>query len=250
MGGDDARRRRLAATFDSAATLYERARPGFPRAAVDWILPSGAERVLDLGAGTGKLTAALLGRDAAVVAIDPSENMLEVLRNRHPEVGARIGTAEATGLADASVDAVLVGSAFHWFDRPAADAEIARVLRPGGRLGLLWNRRDPSSELVVAFDEAQRHRTETHPEENLDTVPDPRWFTAPLWRDFPQTQRLDAEGLVDLVASRSYVIALADAERERLLARVRAVAVASTPGGFVDLPYLTMTLRCERLGLG
>ncbi|MEP6599822.1 MAG: hypothetical protein ABJB98_10310 [Actinomycetota bacterium] len=94
---------------------------------------------------------------------------------------------------------------------------------------------------------AQQHRTETHPEENLDTVLDRRWFSAPQWRDFRHVQRLSAAGLVDLVASRSYVIAMAKPERGQLLARVRKVAEAATRGGMVDLPYLAMTLRTERL---
>lgn len=163
---DDRTRTRLAATFDGAAELYERVRPGFAPAALDWVLPDRARRVLDLGAGTGKLTEALVARGLEVVAVDPSPNMLAQLRFKLPGVDARVATSEATGLADGEVDAIVVGSAFHWFARPDAEREMARILRPGGVVGLLWNQRDPSSSTVRAFHQAQAHATETRPGEH------------------------------------------------------------------------------------
>src|SRR6266487_652098 len=133
----DKDRRRLAASFDSAADLYERARPGYAHEALTWLLPVTAHRVLDLGAGTGKLTASLVTRGLDVVAIEPSSAMRAHLTARLSTVDVRDGTAEATGLPDNDVDAVVIGAALHWFDRPAADREIARVLRSGGVVGVL-----------------------------------------------------------------------------------------------------------------
>jgi SAM-dependent methyltransferase len=236
----DAERRRLAATFDGAAELYERARPGFPAAAVDWVLPPQARRVLDLGAGTGKLTASLVERGLDVVAVDPAPSMLAQLATKLPRVDARIGRAEASGLPDADVDAVLVSSAFHWFDRPAADAEIARVLRPGGTVGLLWNRRDPAAAVGAAFDEARA------PQDDGSTTLDRRWFGPTEGRDFRHSQTLTVQGFVDLVASRSYVIAMTEPERSSLLQRIRRLAQAEATSGIVELPYLTIALRARR----
>ncbi|MCW2526843.1 MAG: SAM-dependent methyltransferase [Pseudonocardiales bacterium] len=218
---DDAKRIRLARTFDSAAELYDRVRPRFPDAALDWVLPVQAEQVLDLGAGTGKLTRSLVDRGLDVIAIDPSPNMLERLRANLPDVDARIGTAEATGLPDQSVDAVVAGSAFHWFARPAADAEIARILRPGGAVGLLWNRRDPASETAFAFDVAQAHKNEPKPQNNADVSLDPTWFGRTERRDFPHSERVTPQQLVDLVSTRSYVIDMDESERRKLLDNIR-----------------------------
>lgn len=136
----------LARSFESAGAAYDRFRPGFPADAVDIILPSRVGSALDLGAGTGKLTGLLLPRADEVFAVEPAESMLDILRSRFPDVRALSGTAEAIPVGDASVDAVTVAQAFHWFDRERACAEIARVLRPGGTLGLLWNRFDPRCE--------------------------------------------------------------------------------------------------------
>ena len=116
--------------------------PSYPPEAIDWLLPPGAREVLDLGAGTGKLTTRLVERGLDVVAVDPIAEMLEVLRASLPETRALLGTAEEIPLEDNSVDAVLVAQAWHWVDPARAIPEVARVLRPGGRLGLVWNTRD------------------------------------------------------------------------------------------------------------
>lgn len=246
---DDAARVRLAGSFDSAAELYDRVRPRFAEAALDWVIPDGARRVLDLGAGRGKLTVSLVERGLDVVAVDPSPNMLDRLRANLPGVDSRLGRAEDTGLLDASVDAVVVGSAFHWFARPAADAEIARVLKPGGSAGLLWNRRDPFSSTVHAFDAAQAHANEPFPQEGADVTLDPVLFGPTEHRDFPHAQRVTPDQFVDLVASRSYVIEMAESERSRLLDRVREfVRTAPELAGRedFDLPYLTLARRALR----
>ena len=243
---DDQTRIELAATFDRAAELYDRVRPGFAASALDWALPTGTRRVLDLGAGTGKLTVALVARGSDVVALDPSPNMLAVLRAKLPGVDARVATAEATGLPDAHVDAIVVGSAFHWFARPDAEQEMARVLRPGGVVALMWNLRDPASATVQAFHQAQAHARETMPGEHSDVTLDRRWFGPTQHRQFPHFQTLRPGQLVELVASRSYVIAMAEPERTQLLDRVRRF-VATSPAlagrETVELPYLTVVRR-------
>lgn len=134
---------RRARVFGATAEEYERWRPSYPAAAVDWMLPPGATRVADVGAGTGKLTGVLLDRGVAVDAVEPDPAMLAVLRRQHPAARPHLAPAERLPLADGSMDAVLAGQAWHWFDHAAAVAEIRRVLRPGGWLGLVWNGPDP-----------------------------------------------------------------------------------------------------------
>lgn len=134
-----ARREALAGTFRAIGPDYDRHRPGFPEQAAQVIVPEPVPVALDLGAGTGKFTEHLVGRAHEVVAVEPSEQMLSVLRDKLPGVRALVGTAEDIPLPTESVDVVTVAQAFHWFDRDRACAEIARVLVPGGRLGLLWN---------------------------------------------------------------------------------------------------------------
>lgn len=245
---DERTRVELGATFDRAADLYDRVRPGFAEEALEWVLPAGTRRVLDLGAGTGKLTESLAARGLDVVAIDPSPNMLARLQAKLPDVDARLATSEATGLPDADVDAIVVGSAFHWFARPEAEREMARVLRPGGVVGLLWNLRDPASPTVQAFHQAQAHETETVVWEHADVTLDPRWFGPTQYRQFPHAQTLRPEQLVELVESRSYVIAMAEPQRSQLLDQVR-LFVATSPAlagrETFDLPYLTVVRRAS-----
>ncbi|MGM1016507.1 MAG: class I SAM-dependent methyltransferase [Actinomycetota bacterium] len=133
----------LARSFEAVGEVYDRFRPGFPSAAAKLIVPDPIAVALDLGAGTGKFTTQLIERARRIIAVEPSEQMLAVLRARLPEVHALVGGAESIPVEDSSVDAVTVAQAFHWFDRDVACAEIHRVLVPGGALGLLWNHSDP-----------------------------------------------------------------------------------------------------------
>lgn len=134
----------LARSFEGIGADYDRYRPGFPSVAADAIVPRPVGTVLDLGAGTGKFTEQLVDRADRLIAVEPSAAMLDVLRGKLPTVEALAGNAERIPVGDAVVDVVTVAQAFHWFDRSLACAEIARVLRPGGTLGLLWNRSDPA----------------------------------------------------------------------------------------------------------
>lgn len=134
----------LARSFEKIGEEYDRYRPGFPERAADVVLPNTVRAVLDLGAGTGKFTELLVRRAERVMAVEPSESMLEILREKLPGVHAAVGTAESIPTDDGAVDAVTVAQAFHWFDRDPACREISRVLRTGGILGLLWNHSDPA----------------------------------------------------------------------------------------------------------
>ncbi len=130
---------RRATVFGQEAQEYHRWRPSYPPEAVDWVVPTGARDVLDLGAGTGKLTALLARPGLQVQAAEPDLRMLAVLRRHLPNVKAHHAPAERLPIADDSLDAVLVADAWHWFPHTQAIAEVRRVLRTGGRLALIWN---------------------------------------------------------------------------------------------------------------
>jgi SAM-dependent methyltransferase len=141
-----------ATSFGSVADSYDRVRPGPPAAALDWLVPAGCAVAVDLAAGTGLFTRALLGRAARVVAVEPDDRMRDVLARRSPGVDVRRGWGESMPLPDASADAVFVSTAWHWLDLPRAVPEIARVLRPGGRLGVTWTSRDRDENWVAELD--------------------------------------------------------------------------------------------------
>jgi SAM-dependent methyltransferase len=232
-------------SFGPVAGRYERGRPSYPAAAVDWLLPAGARRVLDLGAGTGKLTRALLNRGLEVTAVDPSEEMLAELRRVLPGVPALAGGAEAIPLPDRSVDAVVVGQAWHWVDTGRAVPEVARVLTPGGRLGLIWNVRDGRADWVRRVGEILDDRM-VRPAADVGPP-----FGTVETRDFPWTHQIRPDQLLDLVASRSYVILLPPDERAAVLAQVRQL-IATHPALVgrteFDLPYVAQCARAQLPG--
>jgi SAM-dependent methyltransferase len=229
-------------SFGSEAAAYERGRPSYPPEAIDWLLPPGAHDVLDLGAGTGKLTTRLVERGLQVVAVDPIAEMLELLSNSLPQTPALLGTAEQIPLPDNSVDAVLVAQAWHWFDPVQAIAEVARVLRPGGRLGLVWNTRDERMGWVKDLGAIVGH--ESDPFSSTVSLPEP--FTDVDRHHVEWTSYLTPQALVDLVASRSYCITSPAAVRTRTLDHVRELlathpALAQSAG--LALPYITVCVR-------
>jgi len=235
-------RRQRSLSFGAEAAAYERGRPSYPPEAIDWLLPSDARDVLDLGAGTGKLTTRLVERGLNVTAVDPIPEMLELLSKSLPDTPALLGTAEEIPLPDNSVDAVLVAQAWHWFDVDRAVREVARVLRPGGRLGLVWNTRD---ERMGWVKELGRIIGDEHdPLSKTVTLPEP--FTDVQRHQVEWTNYLTPQALIDLVASRSYCITSPAKVRARTLERVRELlathpALANNSG--LALPYITVCIR-------
>ena len=229
-------------SFGAQAAAYERGRPSYPPEAIDWLLPPGARSVLDLGAGTGKLTTRLVERGLDVVAVDPIPEMLDLLTRSLPDTPALLGTAEDIPLPDDSVDAVLVAQAWHWFDPERAVKEVARVLRPGGRLGLVWNTRDERLGWVKELGRIIGH--ENDPFTAQVTLPDT--FTAVQRHQVEWTNYLTPQALLDLVASRSYCITSPERVRAQTLDRVRELlathpALANATG--LALPYVTVGIR-------
>ncbi|MFD6196123.1 class I SAM-dependent methyltransferase [Mycobacteriaceae bacterium NPDC060252] len=231
-------------SFGSQAAAYERGRPSYPPEAIDWLLPAGAHDVLDLGAGTGKLTTRLVERGLNVVAVDPLAEMLEVLSNSLPETPALLGSAEEIPLPDNSVDAVLVAQAWHWVDPERAIPEVARVLRPGGRLGLVWNTRD--ERLGWVADLGKIIGSEDDPFNHAVSLPAP--FTGQERHQVEWTSYLTPQALLDMVASRSYCITAPEAARKKTLQQVRELlathpALAQSTG--LALPYVTVSIRAN-----
>jgi SAM-dependent methyltransferase len=240
--------------FGSAADVYEESRPGYPDDAIGWLareLELGPGRtVVDLAAGTGKLTRLLTPTGATVIAIEPVDEMRAALARTAPQAEARAGTAERTGLPDASTDAVTVAQAFHWFEGPAALAEIHRVLRPARRLALIWNVRDlghPTQRAVEDLFAPYRGETPSHRSGRWRAaLEETDLFRPAACRKFPNLQMLDADGLVRRVASTSFIAELADPERERVLDRARTIA-AKLPDRF-PFPYTTEIEILDRAG--
>lgn len=241
-------RDRRARSFGEVADAYERGRPGYPADAVAWILGTRPLRVLDLGAGTGKLTQALAAAGHEVVAVEPLAQMRELLQRSLPSVEVLDGRAESLPLADASVDAVTVAAAFHWFDAGPALEEIARVLRPPGVLALLGNVSDVSVPWVAAL----RQILGAPAIENPGHWPSADALTAMFdeaeLRRFPYTQELDLEGLCALALSRSDVATLPPEGREEVLEQVRGLwrARLDSPQA-ATLPWITIAGRCRGL---
>jgi ubiquinone/menaquinone biosynthesis C-methylase UbiE len=224
--------------------VYERSRPEYPREAVDWLLPSDAKTVLDLGAGTGKLTRALAARGLEVFAVDPSPNMLDQLRAAIPEATVSVGTAEDIPLADASVDAIVVGQAWHWVDQNAALPSVARVLRPAGTLGLVWNIRDDRVPWV------QRLTRVMHQAEGEIFMETGHIERGPFGeieeKDFEWSREFTRDELLDLLRSRSYFITADEAEQTSILRGVNELLDTDPDVGGRDswsMPYVTRAFR-------
>ena len=241
--GPDAGRAR---SFGAVAAAYDAGRPTFPADALTWILGPGRLQILDLGAGTGKLTgvAASLGHD--VVAVDPSEEMLAVCR-RVPGVDTMVGAAESIPLAHASVDAVIVGQAFHWFDHSRALPEIARVLRPHGVLGLLWNNHDTVVPWVRRLHRAIIGEDFRSGNDEFDPMPillQSDLFSMVETARFRHWHDLDRNGLRQLAQSHSRVAVLTESRREAVLEQIDAIYEGTArPPEPLRVPYFTNCYR-------
>jgi SAM-dependent methyltransferase len=242
VGEEHADKATRARSFGAAADAYERARPGYPDAAIDWLVPEGAGTVLDLGAGTGKLTRSLVEKGLEVVAVEPLAEMRAKLVAALPEVRALEGTAEAIPLEDDSVDAITVAQAWHWVDPERATAEAARVLRPGGTLGLVWNRRDEGVDWVRRVGEVMG--TDGAEVIDMDEVEIGPPFTAMETFVTDWERPMDVDLLVEMAASRSYVITATPKRRGEILDGIR-VLVESDPhlGHEFDFPYRTYCFK-------
>ena len=244
-------REEMSTSFGAVARAYEAGRPEYPREAVEWLLaPARREahalRVADVGAGTGKLTRTIVELGADVVAVDPDPQMLAALRANVHGVPTFVGSAERMPLPGASVDALLLGQAWHWVDPSSAAVEAGRVLRPGGVLGLVWNIRDESDAFaraltaVMRASEAERLIAEGGP-----VVGEP--FGALERRTWTWVRTMGRAELMDMVASRSYVITAAPEDRDRILAEVGSLFAQhrrlQEGGEVVDLPYRTEAFR-------
>ena len=231
-----------ARSFGSVAEAYDRGRPAYPAEAVGWLTGGEAKVVLELGAGTGKLTRELVDQGHAVFATEPDEAMLAILRERVPEVSAKVATAEEIPAHDRSVDVVVVAQAFHWFDHEVALPAIARVLKPGGHLALVWNSRDERIPWV-------RRMGELLGRQDLDTGSAEHVVHSDLFgfmeeATFKHWQEVNRETILDMARSRSSFAVMDADERETNLARV--LAFYDDYGRGMDgmqIPYVT---RCYR----
>jgi SAM-dependent methyltransferase len=251
---------RRGSSFGAVAAAYAEHRPDYPAAAVAWCVgptgrPLAGLRVLDLGAGTGKLTALLAELGADVTAVEPDQAMLAELRRQLPSVRALNGPAEAIPLADGSVDAVLCAQSMHWFDMSRALPEIARVLAPGGALGAMWNSDDDRVEWVAGLREAaegagspirsQRVKDAAAfgAEQFGNTL-----FTPTDRAEFANPQARTIDSLIDDLRTHSQVLVMDPAERERVLGQARAYLASrpETADGEFQLPMVTSALRSVR----
>ena len=235
-----------ASSFGAAADSYQRGRPDYPQSVVEWLVPRRARSVLDLGAGTGKLTRLLVEAGLKVTAVEPSQGMREQLAAAVPGAEVLAGTAERIPLPDASVEAVVVAHAWHWFDQARAVPEVARVLVPGGTLSLVWNDRDETEPWMATLG-AIMHRQAAQAIDTSPRLGPP--FGPPERMELRWQQPVTRQEVLDMVASRSYVISMPAPERDELLGEV-AELLSEHPDlsgrEEIALPYIA---RCTRVRL-
>lgn len=240
-------------SFGAHADAYERARPAWPEEAARWLLPDGARLVVELGAGTGKLTRAVTALGVRVVAVEPDPRMLAVLREQGLD-GVE-GTAEAIPLGRGEADGVIAGSSFHWFELDEALPEIHRALRPGGRLGFGWNHRDVRHPTIAAMQEIVYSSRPSRQTSGWQRRKWPRAVTeGGLFADvehalFEHVHELPRDALEDHLLSYSGLAALAEDARRREFAAVAEI-LESDPslrdGDVLRLPFVVDAYRATR----
>lgn len=247
--------RRLGASFVTGADRYDRLRPGYPRAAAEFLVGRAHARVADIGAGTGKLTAVLRALGHDVVAVEPSAPMRAGLSRAVPGVRVLDGTAEATGLPGASVDVATFGQSWHWADVHRASAELARVLRPGGAVAMAWNVFDHRHGWVDRLEEAMHHTPMAWPRDTQgrdqasDVAPEGPFGRA-VRHQVTWVAPVRLTDLVQLVTTRSYYLASDATAQQSLLATVRRAVRRDFPDladdDVVEVPYVTHCVRYQR----
>ncbi len=236
-----------ARSFAGVADEYDRGRPGYPADAVAWALGAAPVEVLDVGAGTGKLTEAVVAAGHRVTAVEPLPEMRAVLKASLPEVHVLEGTAEQLPVADASLDAVVVGAAFHWFDQERALEQIGRVLRTGGTLALFGNSFDTSigwqAELRQILGPGTLGRRGHWPEpERLRLL-----FDEVEQEEFPHSGPIDLARLRDYASSRSGFAVLSPDDREARLAEIDRLweRTPELAGEGTEMRWITRVGRCR-----
>jgi SAM-dependent methyltransferase len=236
-----------ARSFGPAAERYDRIRPRYPEAAIRWILGDAPLTVIDLGAGTGILTRQLVALGHEVIPVEPDPGMRERLNEVGGAPEPRAGSAEEIPLADGCVDAVVAGQAYHWFDPARAHPEIARVLKPGGVFGPLWNDRDEDVSWVAALSRAAIDRP---PVKEAPPVEGGPWF-APVERaEFRHSVTHTPDTLVELMRSRSYHLTATPERQAAMDAAIRDLCATHpelTGRPEFELPYITRTYRTRWL---
>jgi SAM-dependent methyltransferase len=264
-----------ASSFGAAASIYERYRPGPPVEAVEWVLPERVGTVVDLGAGTGALTRLLVGRAEEVVAVEPDDRMRAVLAEAVPGARAVAGRGEAIPLPDASVDAVLASSSWHWMDTVPTLVEIARVLVPGGTVSAMWSGPDPESGLVAQAQallaggdgggdgggatslgidqESQAELSAAMSDQNnlvqALEIPPGLPFDQPEHKVITWDVALNADELIGLLGTFSWVILMEDEARQRLFETARRVlrdALGVSGDATVDVGYRAEVFKARR----
>jgi SAM-dependent methyltransferase len=247
-------------SFGLVAADYDRVRPSPAPEALEWLLPERRDLVVDVGAGTGLFSRALASRGAHVIAVEPDDRMRAVLQQNSPGVEAIAASGEAIPVPDASADGVFFSSAWHWMDPDKAIPEVARVLRDGGRFGVIWTSRDSESTWVRP-DEWFRDagsggdvlRGETPPPRGRDrtrehSLPTGGEFTNIETRTFRYTRPMSPDDLVDWLTTYSRIITAPADVRERGRARAAAALAERFPGAtVVDVPMRSSCWRADRV---
>jgi len=235
-------------SFGAIATDYDRLRPSPPQEAVRWLLPARCDVAVDLAAGTGLLTRAVAVNVSDVVAIEPDSRMALVLRTRSPAVHVVAGRAEAIPLRSSTADGVLISSAWHWMDPEVAVPEIARVLRRGGRFGVIWTSRDRAVDWVADLDRLRETVSTSEYRRRWREVPSPgALFEGVQERSFTFNRPMTVDDLVAMLGTYSGLITASEAERADALGRARTALTAQFgDASSVDVPMRSVCWRADR----